>query len=142
MGTADVIEQYVIGPDAWADIQGQEADQRGPWALGIDLGENAAMSAAAGYWPETGRLEALAVFPMRPSLADRGHRDGVGPLYQRLADRGELHQMGDLVSSVEGLLNLALDAWGAPTIIVCDTWRASKLRESLQAINFPMSGLS
>ena len=141
MGTADVIEQYVIGPDAWADIQGQEADQRGPWALGIDLGENAAMSAAAGYWPETGRLEALAVFPMRPSLADRGHRDGVGPLYQRLADRGELHQMGDLVSSVEGLLNLALDAWGAPTIIVCDTWRESKLRESLAAINFPMSGI-
>ena len=140
MGTADTVESYVLGPDAWADIQGQEAERAGPWALGIDLGENAAMSAAAGYWPETGRLEALAVFPIRPPLADRGIRDGVGPLYERLAARGELHQRGDLVSDVCGLLDLALDAWGAPTIITCDNWRAAKLREALAMMNFPMAG--
>ena len=54
------------------------------------------MTAAAAYWPETGRLEALAVFPMRPGLLERGQRDGVGPLYERLAARGELTQAGDL----------------------------------------------
>ena len=140
MGTADVIESYVLGPDAWKDILGQEAAPTGPWALGIDLGENAAMSAAAAYWPETGRLECLAVFPERPSLLERGQRDGVGPLYERLAARGELHQAGDLVASVPGLLDLVLDTWGAPTIIVCDTWREAKLRESLYAMNFPGNG--
>ena len=57
MGTADVVEQYVLGPDAWKEILGQEAEKVGPWALCIDLGENAAMSAAAAYWPTTGRLE-------------------------------------------------------------------------------------
>ena len=141
MGTADVIEQYVIGPDAWASIGGQEAMRRGPWALGVDLGENAAMSAAAAYFPESGLLEVLAVFPMRPTLLERGHRDGVGNLYQRLADRGELHQAGDLVASVPALLDLVLDTWGNPTIIVCDTWREARLRECLGAINFPMAGL-
>ena len=52
MGTADVIEQYVLGPDAWRDILGQEAERRGPWSLAIDCGENAAMTAAAAY-PES-----------------------------------------------------------------------------------------
>ncbi len=141
MGTADVIESYVIGPDAWADIQGQEAERRGPWALGVDLGENAAMSAAAAYWPETGRLEVLAVFPLKPSLADRGQRDGVGPLYERLAARGELSQAGELVADIEALLDLVLDRWGNPTLIVCDTWREAKLREKLAAVNFPMAGM-
>ena len=140
MGTSDVIEQYVLGPDAWKDIGGQEAERKGPWALGIDLGENAAMSAAAAYWPETGRLECLAVFPTRPGLLERGQRDGVGPLYERLAARGELTQAGDLVASIPGLLDLVLDRWGAPTIICCDSSREAKLRESLGAINFPMAG--
>ena len=99
------------------------------------------MSAASAYWPETGRLEVLGVFPMRPTLAERGQRDGVGPLYERLAARGELHQAGDLVASVPALLDLVLDTWGSPTIIVCDTWREARLRESLTAINFPMTGL-
>ena len=140
MGTADVIEQYVLGPDAWAEIGGQEAERTGPWALGVDCGENAAMTAAAAYWPETGRLECLAVFPMRPGLLERGQRDGVGPLYERIAARGELTQAGDLVASIPGLLDLVLDRWGVPTIIVCDTWREAKLRESLYAMNFPDAG--
>ena len=77
---------------------------------------------------------------MRPGLLERGQRDGVGPLYERLAARGELAQAGDLVASIPGLLDLVLDRWGPPTIIVCDTWREAKLRESLGAINFPMAG--
>ena len=141
MGTADVIESYVLGPDAWKDILGQEAERSGPWALGVDCGENAAMTAAAAYWPETGRLECLAVFPMRPGLLERGQRDGVGPLYERLAARGELTQAGDLVASIPGLLDLVLDRWGVPTIIVCDTWKEARLRECLGAMNFPAAGL-
>ena len=140
MGTADVIEQYVLGPDAWAEIGGQEAERKGPWALGVDCGENAAMTAAAAYWPETGRLECLAVFPIRPGLLERGQRDGVGPLYERLAARGELTQAGDLVASIPGLLDLVLDRWGVPTIITCDTWKEAKLRECLGAMNFPGDG--
>ena len=140
MGVGDTIESYVLGPDVWKEISGQEAERSGPWALGVDCGENAAMTAAAAYWPETGRLECLAVFPERPSLIERGQRDGVGPLYERLAARGELTQAGDLVASIPRLLDLVLDRWGAPTIITCDTWREGKLREALGQINFPMAG--
>ena len=63
--------------------------------LGIDLGQNAAMSAAAGYWPATGTLEALAVFPEVPGLAERGLQDGVGRRYQDVARRGELIDGGE-----------------------------------------------
>ena len=49
----------------------------GPVVIGIDLGGSASMTAAAYYWPETGRLEALGTFPIKPALLDRGQRDGV-----------------------------------------------------------------
>ena len=53
------------------------------------------MSAAAFYWPETGRLEALGTFPSNPGLADRGAADGVSGRYVEMAERGELITMGD-----------------------------------------------
>ena len=67
----------------------------GPCVLGIDLGGSRSMSAAAFYWPETGRLEALGTFPGNPGLADRGAADGVSGRYVEMQERGELITMGD-----------------------------------------------
>ena len=58
--------------------------------LGADLSGGHAMAAFAGYWPETGRFEAMAAFPDTPSLKARGEYDGVGSLYEQMAQRGEL----------------------------------------------------
>ena len=51
---------------------------------GVDLGTSAAMSAVSAYWPATGRSETLAAFPDKPDLLERGKKDGVGDLYQRM----------------------------------------------------------
>lgn len=67
----------------------------GACILGVDLGGSRSMSAAAFYWPDTGRLEAFGAFPAVPSLADRGASDGVSGRYVEMADRGELAVMGD-----------------------------------------------
>jgi phage terminase large subunit-like protein len=71
------------------------ADGKSTCILGVDPGGSRSMSAAAFYWPETGRLEALGTFPSNPGLADRGAADSVSGRYVEMAERGELITMGD-----------------------------------------------
>lgn len=137
LGVGDVIENLVIEAATWKGVEG-DAAAAGPYVLGIDLGQNVAMSAAAAFWPETGRLEAFAVFPRTPDLLERGRRDGVGDRYSRMHRRGELIQAGDLVSSIPAFLEECLDRWGPPGIISSDRWKAPELREKLDALGFPV----
>ena len=88
------------------------------FSLGLDLGQTAAMSAAGWITGRaSGRLEALAVFPEIPDLRERGLKDGVGSLYSRMADRGELLVAGRHVSDVGALLREVLKRWGVPKVI-------------------------
>ena len=139
-GVADVVEALLLPAETWARIEG-DADPVGPMILGLDLGGGVAQSAAAAYWPLTGRLDALAVFPATPSLADRGIADGVGGLYAECARRGELVVGGGRVSSIPVLLETALDRWGNPDAVVADRYRVAELRDHLAAINFPPAEL-
>ena len=109
-GTDDVLRAMLVDASVWRRAERSEpADMAGRYALGIDLGQSAAMSAAAAYWPESGRLEAFAVFPELPDLRERGLADGVGALYVRMAERGELLLAGRPVADVRALLGEALD---------------------------------
>ena len=139
-GTADVLESELLEAGTWERAEG-EAEASGVYALGIDLGSTAAMSAASAYWPETGALDAFAVFPFEPGLPERGLRDGVGRLYQDCAARLELLQAGEYVSDVRALLREVLDRWGPPAVIACDRWREGDLREALRDVNFPVCPL-
>ena len=85
-----------------------------------------AKSSIACYWPDTGRLESIAAFPELPSLAERGLADGVGPLYQRCHDRGELLVLGSRISDVGLLLREGYERWGPPSLIACDRWRLGR----------------
>ena len=104
-------------------------DKRGnEYVLGLDLGQNAAMSAAAAYF-RNGTLEALACFPELPSLVERGLADGVGGLYQQMADRGELFTAGRRVSDIpERCSGRCLERWGRPVAITCDRWRSGRIK--------------
>ena len=98
--------------DTWRDAVDLEGPgPSGEYVLGIDLGQNAAMSAAAAYF-RTGGLEAVAVFPELPGLGERGLADGCGRLYLDMAARGELLQAGRRVSDVAALLREALSDAG------------------------------
>ena len=142
MGVPDAAAAVLLEAGSWERAEALPTpDTRSPdYVLGIDLGQNAAMSAAAAYF-RSGELEAFAVFPELPGLAERGLADGVGDLYMRMARRGELFQAGRRVSDAGALLREALDRWGRPVAVVCDRWRVAELRQALEGVGFPLAAL-
>ena len=136
-GTPDTLQTLLLSAATWARIEGL-ALPSGPYVLGVDLGSSAAMSAAAGYWPASGALTALACFPEVPDLRERGMRDGVADRYLRMERAGDLILAGRRVSDVPTLLRTALERWGPPAAVVADRWREAELREALEAIGFPV----
>ena len=141
LGCPDTVRSVLIDADTWRGIENPDVLPTGKYALGIDLGQSAAMSAAAAYWPDSGRLDAVACFPAVPTLAERGLADGVGLTYQKMQDDGDLIVAGRRVASIEDLLGEVLDRWGTPGVIVCDRWREAELRETLERIGFPLTAL-
>ncbi len=140
MGCSEVLEAVLLTAQTWRELETETLPPReGRMALGLDLGSSAAMSAAAAYWPASGRLECFAAFPDTPNLADRGLRDGVGNLYQRMADRGELIHAGRRVASIPEVLAETQKRWGNADLIVCDTWREAELRQALEDASYPHS---
>ena len=134
-GISDTVERFVLSASTWEGIERKDTALMGRYALGVDLGASASMSALSGWWPDSGALRVLGMFPENPSLVERGLTDGVGELYTKAQDLGELHTGGDEISDVVMLLTLALEYWGQPSKIVCDDWRQAELRQSLKACN-------
>ena len=140
LGCADTIEAHLLAPGTWKAAEG-EAAAVGDYVLGIDPGATEAMSAAAGFWPETGRLSAVGCFGDDPDPKARGLRDGVGALYDRMHARGELVLSPGRLSDLVTLLDVAWERWGRPRAIVTDRWRAAELRKALEAAGWPVCDL-
>ena len=139
-GTADVERDLVVDAAKWRACERLgEGEAAGPFALGVDLGQSHAMSAAAGYWPDTGRLDAFALFAGADmDLAERGRRDGVGSLYLDMERRGELFTTTTPDVPAELLLRMAAERWGHPNAIAADRWREAELRAALDEAAYPM----
>ena len=138
MGVRDHEVVMLLSAETWADCELIEADPVGGWVLGIDLGQNAAMSAACGYWWRTGLVRSVAMFAEVPDLEERGRKDHVGDLYQRMHQRGELLTTPGAVVAPEALLGDVVDRWGAPAAIVGDRYREAELRAALKAAKWPV----
>ena len=67
----------------------------------------------AGLW-QARLLRGVPVY--LPGLIERGRLDGVGNLYVKMAERGELLTLGTHTSDIAGLLRTVLDRWGAPDV--------------------------
>ena len=136
MGTADVDADLVLDLGVYRERCESEVlpQASGPYALGIDLGGNDSMSAAAGYWPETGLLAVFAAWPSEPGLRDRGARHNVGDLYLRMAAEGSLLAIGQHSVSASALLAEALARWGRPALMGADHWRIDDMREALHRL--------
>ena len=139
MGTADTRENVLVDPFSWERCEARQLpERRGPLVLGLDLGGSGAFTAAAGYWPATGRLEALATCGGVPDLTTRGRRDQVGALYSRMAVAGDLLvQPGRRVPDYGVFITGVLRRWGAPAVIVADRYKAPELRDALDAGRMP-----
>ena len=124
----------LITVDEWMACEtGDLPPREGACVIGIDLGGSASMTAAAFYWPESGRLECLGTFPSKPSLADRGAADGVSGRYQEMQDRGELSTLGDkTVPVAPWLAEVMRHVDGEAIAAICaDRYKQSELAEAM-----------
>lgn len=129
--------------DEWLDAETDTLPRRaGDVVIGIDLGGSASMSAAAFYWPETGRLEAKGWFPNAPTLLNRGERDGVGNRYCDMQDRGELDVLGDKTVPPKDWFEAIMAHVDGETVsaLVADRYKQSELGEAMDAtgVSFPV----
>jgi phage terminase large subunit-like protein len=125
----------LLTPDEWLACEVAELPPRqGSVVIGIDLGGSASMTAAAFYWPETGRLESLGTFPCTPSLLDRGQADGVANRYVEMANRGELTTLGDrTVPVAPWLVEVMRRVADSPVAaLTMDRYKQSELQEAIQ----------
>jgi len=124
----------LITLDEWLGCETSALPSReGGVVIGIDLGGSASMTAAAFYWPETGRLECLGTFPSMPSLLDRGQTDGVAGRYVEMHDRGELSVLGDkTVPVAPWLVEVMRHVEDQPVIaITMDRYKQAELGEAI-----------
>ena len=140
LGESDTLESVLLEAGTWKRITG-DAPRLGPCVWGVDLGTNAAQSAISAYWPQSGRLEAVACFPDTPSLADRSVADAVGPLYQRCHERGELFVTPGRAADVRVLVRRALNQFGSPASVSSDRWREAELRDAMGDAGVPLARL-
>ena len=102
--------------------------REGAPVVSVDLGGNRSWSAACALWPN-GRIEAWAVAPGIPSLAEMERTDQVATdTYSELVTAGGLSvDAGLAVPSISRLLARIWD-WG-PACLVCDSYRAAELHQ-------------
>ena len=136
MGTPEAdLQEVLITAEDWAGCVVRSLPAReGPCFVSFDLGGSSSMTAAAAYWPKTGRLETSGAFPGTPSLEQRGLRDVVGDRYKAMAERGEIRTYPGLVTPVSRFLGdqaRRLDG-AAVELCVADRYRE---KEAQQAIN-------
>ena len=131
-GTSDVLQSSLLEAESWRGIERDELPGRcGRMVLGLDFGSGLAMSAAAAFWPDTGRLEVMAAFPSMPSLEDRASADGADPgLYREMADAGDLVCLGAKIVPVRGFLERAQSRFGTPAVSVLDRWRSAEVQDA------------
>ena len=125
----------LITLDEWLACEADDLPPRqGGVVIGIDLGGSAAMTAAAFYWPDTGRLECHGTFPSMPNLLDRGQSDGVAGRYVEMQDRGELSVLGDKTVPVAPWLASVMQHVEGENVIAVtmDRYKQAELSEGLQ----------
>ena len=132
-GTSDTDVAELLSAETWAGCEG-DALRRGPVHVGLDLGGSTSMTAAACYWPASGRLECFAAFPAEPDLARRGLQDGVGRLYLDAAAEGCLRTFPGRVTPVAPFLEALTARLAGEHVasVSCDRFRAAELADAMR----------
>ena len=112
-------------------------DADGRPVVGIDLGGGRSWSAACGLW-RSGRVEAVAVAPGIPSLADQEKRDRVPsehvPTFARF--RGFVRLADGLrVPKPAQLVSLIASKWGKPAVIGMRPFQAGRTERRCERLS-------
>ncbi|MYE82932.1 MAG: hypothetical protein F4X36_14065 [Gammaproteobacteria bacterium] len=122
--------ELLVTMQQWQSVVVDQAAPRAGWCvMGFDLGGSSSMTAAAAYWPESGRLEVRGAFPGVPDIEERGRQDAVGNRYARMEMRGELKVYpGVRTTPVQAFLRDFLEGLRGEDIkaIVADRYREAE----------------
>ena len=132
--------ELLVSVDDFLDCETKDLPPRdGPAFVGVDLGSSASMSAAVCYWPKTFRLESWAAFPDTPSLAERGSADGVGNLYERAVELGELMTFPGRITPAGDFLGAILDALEGADVqaVGSDRFRRQEAEQAYECAGIP-----
>ena len=132
--------ELLVSVDDFLDCETEELPAReGPAFVGVDLGSSASMSAAVAYWPKTYRMETWCAFPDTPSLAERGSADGVGALYSRALELGELQTFPGRIVPVHDFLAGVLDALQGADVqsVGADRFRRAEAEGAYEVAKIP-----
>ena len=128
------LETICAGADYLRCVVSAMPPRVGDCWIGADVGGAVSFSAAAAFWPESGRIELYAGVGGIPDPLTRSRADGMGGMYPEMVKRGELwiydgqretplvDFVGDLVRRLEGATVAGM---------VADEYRAPRLRDAL-----------
>lgn len=131
----------ILTVDQWRACEVEILPERaGPCFVGFDAGGSASMTAAAVYWPTTGRMEGFGAFPTVPDLLARGRNDGVGAAYIQMQAEGSLRIFGageatDVTAFLTWLVGML--AGERVLAIGSDRYRQAEIRTALAAASVP-----
>ena len=134
MGLDEIATPMLLDASTWQSVEVDVLPPReGPFALGIDLGGTAAFSAAAAFWPKTGRLEGFVSCGSDPPLTERAKGDGLPGVYERMRSAGELVLLGGRIVPVDQFLEECVRRYGRPSAICADRFRQGEMTDGARA---------
>ena len=97
------------------------------------------MSAAVCFWPQTSRLESWAAFPDTPALDVRGSVDGVGRLYERAFEAGELVTYPGRITPCDAFFSSVVDSLQGSDVraVGADRFRKAEAIGAFESANVP-----
>ena len=125
--------ELILSVQDWQQIVTDTLPMRmGVCCLGVDIGGSSSMTCAVAYWPETGRMEVRGAFPAFPALTVRGDSDGVGGLYERMRERGELSVYpGRVTDVVMWFDDMASWLAGCDVRVAMDRYRRAEAQDAM-----------
>ena len=135
--------ETLLLPEVWDRCETETPPERdGSVVLGVDIGGSASMTAAVAIWPATGRMEVWGGFPSVPDLLSRGQADGIGRLYLRMEEAGELRTYPGRVTDVPMFLEDCADRLAGERVIACgaDRYRKAEVQQAMERVelNWPL----
>ena len=127
--------ETIVSVTDWDACETEQPPERdGVCVVGFDAGGSVSMTACAAIWPATGRVEVWAALPGTPDLLTRGQADGVGRLYQRMHDAGELVTYAGRVTPVVEFIQAMADRLAGQRVIACgaDRFRKAEVLEGFE----------
>ena len=116
----DPAREVILLPQQWDECVTDSPPERdGSVCVGLDIGGAVSLSACVAIWPATGRCEIWGAFADVPDLHSRGQADGIGRLYLRMEEAGELVTYPGRVTDVVAFIEDAADRLAGERVFAC-----------------------